>query len=248
MKRLFWDIESSHNVVLSFEVGSKVYVPWSNILDERRIICIAYKWGEDGKTKLIHWDKSQDDGPMLRQFAEIAAEADELVAHYGDGFDIKMFMARCLFHGISTFPKYKTVDTYKMARRAFKLNSYAMDYIAKYCGVGRKTKTDPGLWVDVLVKNDRKALKKMCEYCMQDVEVLKDVYVKIAPYTTHQTHVGVMMGNEKWSCASCGSLKVGKAKTRISAMGTPQHQMQCKECGRYHTISNAALEAWALEK
>ena len=94
IKRLFWDIETSPNVVLSWRVGYDLNIAQDNIIKERAIICIGYKWEGDKQAHVIHWDKNQCDKAMLKKFLEVAAEADEMVAHNGDKFDIKWFKTR----------------------------------------------------------------------------------------------------------------------------------------------------------
>ena len=113
MRRLFWDIETSPNIVLSWRVGRKVNLDYDNILHERAVICIGYKWEGENEVGALSWDKEQGDMAMLSRFADIAGEADEMVAHNGDSFDLGWFKTRCLLHGIQTFPEYKTVDTLK---------------------------------------------------------------------------------------------------------------------------------------
>lgn len=57
LKRLFWDIEVSPDVVLSWRVGSKVHIAPENIVRERAIICIGYKWEKDKKARVMVWDE-----------------------------------------------------------------------------------------------------------------------------------------------------------------------------------------------
>ena len=43
-KRLFFDIETSPNIGFFWSSGYKINIPFENILKERAIICIAYKY------------------------------------------------------------------------------------------------------------------------------------------------------------------------------------------------------------
>src|SRR6056297_181468 len=43
-KRLYFDIETSPNVTLTWRTGYKLNIPHDNIMEERAIICICYKW------------------------------------------------------------------------------------------------------------------------------------------------------------------------------------------------------------
>jgi transcription elongation factor Elf1 len=56
------------------------------------------------------------------------------------------------------------------------------------------------------------------------------------------------MGKEKYTCAHCGSDHVKKSKTKITAVGTIQHQMQCLDCGGYYTINDLVFEGYKISK
>ena len=242
VKRLFWDIETSPNVVLSWRIGYKINIDHDNILKERAIICIGYKWECDKQVHCLTWDKHQDDKSMLQKFLQVAGYADELVAHNGDNFDMPWFKARCIFHGIKTFPTYKTVDTLQWARRKFLFNSNKLDYIAKFLGIGGKIHTEYGLWKKIVLEKDPKALKDMVRYCKYDVELLEKVHKRLTEHVPHKTHAGVTAGRDKWSCAHCGSEEVRCNNTRITASGGMMHQMQCRSCGGMHSVSHKVFQ------
>ena len=166
----------------------------------------------------------------------IANAADELIAHNGDKFDIKWFNARNVFHSLPPLPKYKTVDTLKIARSNFYFNSNRLDYLGKFLLGEGKIKTEFDLWKRIVRNNDHNAMLDMIRYCKKDVILLERVWKKLAPYHKPQTHMGVVYGNERWACPSCGSGNVIKSKTRISPAGLKHHQMHCKECSRYYQI------------
>ena len=249
-RRLFWDIETSPNVGWFWRAGPKQWIGNEAILKERKIICIAYKWEGEKKVTVLRWDKNQDDRAMLVEFLEVAHEADEMVAHHGDAFDLPWFRTRCLFHGLQPLPKYKTIDTCAWAQRLCYFNSSKLDYIAQVLGVGRKIHTSINLWIDVVFGHCAKALRKMCRYCGHDVVVLEGVFQKLRVIADPKTHVGVLEGGEKWSCAHCGSTDVRKDKTRVTAQGTIQHQMRCKnpKCNGYYTISDPVFKQFNRER
>ena len=139
--RLFFDIETSPNVCYVWRTGYKLNVPASNIVTEKKIICIAYKWEDEKRTHVLQWDDKLNDKRMCAEFIKVAARADELVAHNGDRFDMTWLRARCLFHGL-VFPDAPCLDTCRQSRRLFNLNSHALDYLAKYLGLGGKIKTE----------------------------------------------------------------------------------------------------------
>jgi len=79
-KRLFFDIETSYNIVSSWNVGYELNISPDNIIKERAIICICYKWEDESKIHELHWDKG-DDKQMLIKYSNIINGADEIIGH-----------------------------------------------------------------------------------------------------------------------------------------------------------------------
>ncbi len=249
IRRLFFDIETSPNLVLSWRVGYRINIDYDNIVKERAIICAAWKWGGQTKVHALGWDENQDDKVILEAFLEVAHQADELVAHNGDKFDLPWIKTRCLFHGLQTFPRYKTIDTLAWARRNFYFNSNRLNYIGKSLGLGCKMTTTFGLWRSIVLENDREKLAQMLRYNKRDVVLLEQVYDKLSAHVNPKTHAGVINGREKWTCAHCASEDTAVSKTRrVTMTGTVQRQMRCQNCGRYYTISNKAHEDYLRAK
>jgi len=235
MKRLFWDIETSPCTAYIWRPGYKIRVPNENVIKKGAIICIAYKWEGKNKTHAMSW-LDGNDRPMVAAFLEVAKTADELVAHNGDKFDMKWVRTQCVRHEIPAPPQLKTVDTLTICRRYFNFTSNRLNDIAQDLLGDQKIHTEFEWWKEIDQGNEE-TLKKMVRYCRKDVRLLEKVYEKIAPFAVHKTHVGVQLGNGKWSCAWCGSKKVKTSKINYTAMGTQRPQMKCKKCGRYYTIS-----------
>lgn len=234
-RRLFFDIETSPNIGLFWEAGFKKTISPDNIIKERAIICICYKWEDEKEVYSLNWDAKQNDKTMLQKFIEVANLADELVGHNGDRFDLAWVRTRCLFHGIDMFPTYVTIDTLKTARSKFKFNSNKLDYIAKYLGVGRKIKTEFSLWKDIVLNKDGAAMVKMVKYCKQDVIVLERVFNALRSHMTPKVHYGVIFGQDRGSCPECGSDELIIVQRRVSASGLKKIQYQCKTCHKHHS-------------
>jgi len=220
--------------VFSWNVGHKINIDYSNIIKERAIICICYKWEDDRQVHGLTWDENQDDKAMLEKFIEIANQADELVGHNGDKFDLAWIRTRCLFHQIQMFPKYVTIDTLKVARSKFRFNSNRLDYIAKYLGIGHKIKTDFNLWKNIVLHKDQKAMNYMVKYCKMDVSLLEQVHKKLSTHIDRKTHYGVIFGQDRGSCPECGSDNLIISKKRTTAAGVKKIQYKCKTCNHYH--------------
>ena len=238
-KILFYDIETSRNYVWSWRTGYKLNITHEQILKERAIICVSYKWENEDETYTLHWDKEQDDKFLIEQFVNVLNEADLIVAHNGDAFDIKWLRGRAAHHRIPMLPRYKQYDTLKAALKLFNLNSYALAYLAKFLNVGDgKIRTRPGLWEDVCEANDRNALLEMIEYCEKDVVVLQKVYDVIKMYDNNVMHEGVLKGEIKATSPYNGNISIKHIKEVTTAAGTKKHVMQDIETGRYFEMSD----------
>lgn len=235
-KRLFFDIETSYNVVSSWRVGYKINIGPENIIKERAIICICWKWQGESKIHSLEWNKG-DDKEMLIKFIDVMNQADEVVGQNSDRFDIKWIRTRCIFHGIPMLPDYQSLDTLKLAKAGFNFNSNKLDYMGKFLGVGQKVDTGGfKLWQDIIIDNCSKAMKKMIDYCKGDITLLESVYDKLNPYTKAKTHVGVTLGLGKDSCPACGSLEHHNRGRVITALGTIKQRVTCNDCRKYFYI------------
>jgi DNA polymerase elongation subunit (family B) len=234
-RRLYFDIEVSANVGLFWQSGFKLQIGTENIIKERAIICICYKWEDDKDVYYLQWDKNQCDKKLLQEFISVANEADELVGHNGDKFDLSWIRTRCLLHKIDMFPTYNTIDTLKIARSKFRFNSNRLDYIGKFLGLGQKNHTNFDLWKDIMLKNCTKSMKIMIDYCIQDVVLLEKVHKALNNHIPAKTHYGVIFGGDRGSCPECGSDEVIKNNRRVMASGLVKIQMKCKNCGKLHS-------------
>ena len=130
VRRLFFDIETSPNVMFSWRAGYRLDLSYESIIQERKIITVAWKWQNAPKTHVLVWDGDHCDRRLIERFLPILARADEVVAHFGDGFDVPWIRTRALVHGF-TLPILKTIDTKAWASKYFYFNSNKLDYLAK---------------------------------------------------------------------------------------------------------------------
>lgn len=240
IKRLFFDIETSPMIAYTWRVGWKINLNTDNIIEDWRIICISYKWEGEDKVHTLKWDKNKCDKKLLEKFIKIANQADEIIAHNGDRFDIKKIRTRCIFHRIPMFPKYRSLDTLKKARGNFSFNSNRLDYIAKFLGVGAKLEHEGfQMWVKCM-QGDKQALKDMIQYCEMDIIVLEDVYNELKDYVKHNTHSAVINGGYKHECPNCSNEDATLLKNNVTATGTIKRLMECDACEYTYEISNSA--------
>ncbi len=229
-KRLYFDIETSFCLAWVWSTGQQ-YVGAENILQDSKIICIAYKWEDEDETHILSWDKKQNDKSMLKKFTKIAEKADELVGHNGRNFDQRHINARIAYHSLPRIDITFVEDTLKRSRREFRLASHKLDYLAKYFKVGKKLETGGiGLWLKVVLDNDRKVLAKMEEYCKHDVVVLEKVYQRLKPYFPVHYNLSVL-NQDKTICPSCAG-KLHKHGIRATSALRQVQRYRCKDCSK----------------
>ena len=226
-------------MVYSWRVGYKINIDYENIVKERAIICIGYKW--QGKpVQHLTW-RDGDDKAMLKAFIPILESADEVVAHFGDRFDIPWLRARAAYHGIPVSPYLKTIDTKAQSARGFYFNSNRLDYLGQFLKLGKKIDTDFKLWKDVIAF-DEVALAKMVRYCRQDVKLLEKVFLRLEGYNKPKTHQGVMRGQPCSTCPKCASTDVIAVGKQVTGTGAVRPKMKCKNCGQVFLVTRAELD------
>lgn len=242
-RRLFFDIETSYCIGKFWRPGYKIHISADNIIKQAAIICICYKWEDEKETHSLQWDGKQCDKKELQAFIKAANQANEIVGHNGDKFDLAWVRTRCLFHGIDMFPTYTTIDTLKISRSKFRFPDNKLNTIATYLGIGKKIRTESGLWDKVILDKCPKAMGKMVKYCKGDVVLLEKVFKALRSHIEPKTHYGVTFGHSRGTCPECGSDELELGKVRTTATGVKKIQYQCKECHKYHTKTDKLIRA-----
>lgn len=178
---LYFDIETSPNIAFTWRVGNKISLTHDNLVHERAIITICWKFSNEDKVHSLQWNKG-DDKELVQKFAEIFNKAEVLCGHNSDKFDIRFLRTRALKHGVWINPKPNTIDTLKLARNNFGFNSNRLDYISKFLGKHGKNETTYSLWKDIVLYEDKEAMKAMVEYCKNDVKILQEVHEMIEEF------------------------------------------------------------------
>jgi len=214
----------------------KQNVSLSQIKHDWYLLTWAAKWhGKDTIMADALWlhkrsyrRNKKDDRMIVQSMWKLLNEADIVVAHNADRFDVAKINAKFFEYGMSPPRPFKTVDTLKVARR-FGFSSKRLDYISKLKSFGQKLKTDFDLWVDVMA-GDKKQCARMLDYNKQDVVLLEEVYTAFLPWITNHPNVALWDDSEVPACPKCGGTDLKKdGKSRLTA-GVYQ-QYKCKSCG-----------------
>jgi hypothetical protein len=238
-KILIYDIETSPNLGWFWKAGYKQNIGVNQILEERKVICVSYKWLGEDQVYNLTWDKNKDDKFLLEQFISVLNEANLIVAHNGDNFDLKWLRTRALVHKIKMLPNYKQFDTLKIARNKLYLNSNRLDYISKLLGFEGKINISPEVWSKVILLNDKDALNEMLDYCDEDVRQLEKVYNELKYIENPYFHAGVLNGEIKSTSPISGSVDIEHVKSITTSAGTIKHIMRDLETQRFFEMSDS---------
>lgn len=247
-KRLYFDIETSYCTGWFWRPSFKTSISYDQVLKESAIICICYKWQGSDKVYHLTWDKGCDKS-MMDKFYSVIEQADEVITHNGDNFDIKWIRTRFLLHGYKSMPDLKSIDTLKISRQKFRFDSNRLDAIGKILGFGGKKDTGGiQLWHDIIQKNSKKAMMDMVAYCKRDVELLEKVFLKLEGFAKPKTHLGVFSGGDKADCPYCASKRVGLNDRSVSANGTIKCRMRCYDCNKSYYIPLKVYNDWNIKR
>lgn len=234
-KILFFDVETKPVRCWTFSIGRKVTISHENICygDSFDIICICYKWAHENKIHSLDWGiKTQNSGKMIESFSKVLAEADMVVGHNADRFDIRQINTQRLLHGQEPIMWPECEDTLKQFKKYFALPSYKLDYLGRILTGSGKDKMVLQDWVDIVENKDKKALDKMIRYCKKDVLKLQEIYNSVYKYVKPKIHAGVLAGKVGHTCPRCGSDQLQSRGTGIRRVGRVK-RFQCKDCGSW---------------
>ena len=234
----FFDCETAPS--LGYFWGKLFETDIIEIKDAWYLLSYAWKWQGEKKVHVKalcdypEYDANLDnDFFLVKDLRGLFDEADVLIAHNGDRFDIRKAQARMIRYKMSPPSRYQTIDTLKAARKHFQFDSNRLDALGQYLGLGRKLPTTGfNLWKRTMA-GDRKAWAIMKRYNKHDVELLEKVYEELRPWMTthpnlelfHRPHVGVVCPN----CQSANTVKRGiwynKARKYL--------RHSCRDCGHW---------------
>lgn len=176
--------------------------------------------------------KAQDDKRIMRSIWELLNEADIVITHNGDKFDFKRLNTRFLIHELPPPMPYISIDTLKHNRKQFAHTSNKLDYINNSLGVKRKLKNDGWQLWTACYKGEKKALKDMETYNIQDIIILEDLYLRIRAWIRPHPNVNLYITDgEAVECPACGKEDLAKESGRYATKTAVYGVFRCNNCG-----------------
>lgn len=234
--RIFlFDIETLPLDVVTWGIHEQ-HISTEHIINDWCVLSWAGLWLEDEQPisdfltsyEAIH----RNDKRILQTLWERLDEADIVIAHNGNGFDIPKVRGRFLYHGIHEPSPFKQVDTLQVARSRFGLTSNKLDFILKYLGFDGKIETGLSLWLRCR-RGEPEAIAEMDRYCRGDVTKLREVYMALRPYMTNHPNLNLWKEEQDGLCPVCSSDKIeidGAYQTQTYLYDA----YKCNACGSWH--------------
>jgi hypothetical protein len=188
---------------------------------------------------------NQDDKRIIEGIWKLLNEADIVIAHNAVKFDIPRLNSRFIINDLHPPLPYQIIDTLVHIRRQFGFTSNKLDYVNKLLNLERKKETSFELW-DNCMKGDRKALKEMEDYNVQDVRILEETYLQIRPWIKPHPNMGLFILDEtEQRCPSCGSSELQDQGKCYNTSANIYELMRCNNC---NSISRKRLGAATIKQ
>lgn len=173
----------------------------------------------------------QDDKRIIKSLWALLNEADIVIAHNAEKFDIPKINSRFIIHKLNPPLPYLVIDTLKHIRRQFGFSSNKLDYVNKLLNLPRKMENEGfELW-GKCYKGDESALKKMLVYNIQDVKILEETYLRIRSWIKPHPNIGLYILDKVERCPSCGSGEIIKDKRYYYTSVNRFEAFRCDNCG-----------------
>ena len=249
---LYLDIENSRMIISKFPT----YVLWNiDRIDHKYIehdwyiTCASWAWLDLEKQKIgkiesvstadftTYKKDFRNDKGVVKALLKVISEADLVIGHNSDSFDLKKINDRATVYGLESIDIPPTVDTLKANKKYRKSSSNSLAYLARQLGVPTKIDLPKGVMHDA-DEGCEKSLKKLVAYNKGDIISGASVYFKLMPYIKNHPDIRRIMGlintpiegQRTMQCGTCNSNNVKKDGIYKSKTGVFT-RVRCKDCG-----------------
>lgn len=222
---LVFDIENSQSLGYFFDTYD-TSINHDDIVIPSYIFCVSYSlWGSNTVHTLSIQDfprfkrEKHNDIEVLKAFSKIVEQADILVGHNINSFDLRKINGRLFLNGLPPIPAVKTLDTLRIAKKYFRLDYNGLDALAKDLGFSGKIHNEKGLWRKCF-EGDVKSLKAMSRYNRNDVKINKKVFEKEMPF------IKSLLSKEP----ICPNVLCGSSEIELRGVRDDKQRFVCKKC------------------
>lgn len=242
---LFNKINSLKILVLDIEtapIRARVWGLWKQNINIEQIendwfvLTWAAKWVFENKVYSARLTGKeaikQNDKRIIKSIWRLLNEADVVVAHNGDQFDLPKLNTRFASYEMPPPLPYQSIDTLKVIKKQFSFSSNKLDFVNRILNLPRKIKTGGfELWDRCYIGNEA-ALKKMEKYNVNDVRILEDTYLRLRNWIKPHPNVGLFILDENsFRCPTCGSNDLKEQGKKYYTTVNAYTQFRCNVCG-----------------
>lgn len=195
-----------------------------------RTICAAWQWyGEKRAHFTAEWHDAGPEG-MARAMWQVYDDADIVVGHNIGPFDTKKLKSMWLELRLGTPSSWRTVDTLKVARREFGMESNTLDALCKRLGIQAKTDRYDVEVARRACAGHKPSQRQIQNYNVGDLGATKAFYDEIRSWDPTHPHLGLYSGLER-SCYACGSEALVAMTHDTKTARTGYAAFRCTACG-----------------
>ena len=203
-------------------------------ISEWFILCWSAKWLDSNETfgdvLTPEEVEKEDDMRICYSLWHALNDADIVIAHNGNRFDIPKINSRFIVNGFLPPAPYRQIDTLEVAKKTFGFSSNKLDAFAGYFGIVHKDPTDFNLWKRCM-NGDKAALSYMYNYNKKDVEILESVYMVLRPWIKNHPNIATITMAEDNVCPICGKKDLMELPNKFIGTNVSQYQVyRCRDC------------------
>lgn len=235
-KILFLDIETAPKLAYVWKFFKEM-IGVKQVKEHGNIMSFSAIWGDDDDEKIIYYEnRAQDDTDIVVNLLNLLDQADIVVGHNVEMFDVATVNGRALVLGIKPPSPYKIVDTYKVAKKEFKFESNSLEYLTTVLPIKHKKLQHakfPGfqLWLEC-IRGNEEAWEEMKIYNINDTLSVRDVYFAMRPWIRNHPNVTVQNEIGVKVCPTCGSTNLHSRGYSYTNVGKYQ-RFHCQDCGKW---------------
>lgn len=205
---------------------------------ESYIMSFAAKWLDQDD---IYYEENRkgNDKKIVKSLYDLLDQADIVVAHNGQKFDLPVIIGRGVIHGFTPPSPYFVVDTLLTARKELRLVSNTLAQLCQRLKLPLKSghKKYPGfeLWLGCLRDEDA-AWAEMKDYNIADVVSLEALYLRLRPYMKNHPNVVRTEEGETVACPKCGSENIQWRGYYYTRAGLCYKRFVCMDCGGWGRV------------
>lgn len=234
---LLLDIETAPAKVFTWSIWD-VNIGLNQIIEDKYVLMWAAKWL--GKKEIFSDSVCNHTTPekystvgekkIAQSVWKLLDEADIVITHNGNSFDIKELNSVFLKHHLPPVSSFKSIDTKLESKKNFRFLSVKMEFLLKKLDIGAKL--DNGgfeLWKGCM-RGETKAWLKMIRYCKGDVTGLERLYKEFRPFIKSHPNLALYSGQGN-CCPNCAKDTLQK-KGFAYTVGGKYQRLVCTNCGK----------------